>query len=441
MSSESSEEENMKIYSHLNQYQRDSRLENEIQVKSCELSSSSGSTSSLLSPIYHESYESEDEENESLSKQTDKLSRRYSESTPSKRVVSFSKTPVVSTPSGQKKSRQNICLKRESLCKRCTLEPSKESTTLLLSPIYHDSYESEGGETATSKTPTSSVSDREVARSTNKTVSKKLTMCTPVKSKTSRLRTCARKAKQSEEEEQHLKEVELTAWEAWLIKKAKEERTEVQKKSQQEVILKQAKLKEQEELQRKKARAEEEHRHWVQRKNEKEKLEKEKKLQKEQEEKNVKEQERERAVERASKTFQEWLKKKKLQEMEIKKQEKNAEEKKIAELQERREKADKVFQEWFEKVKSRPRTVPSSLAYANGKLTGYYYGSSYPAPSYFNPIPWKPIPVPCSEDNIKKITSKEKVKPKSTSLYIPHSNVAFRPKDNLVVGNGWRKAR
>ncbi|XP_059831973.1 coiled-coil domain-containing protein 34-like isoform X3 [Hypanus sabinus] len=360
MSSESSEEENMKIYSQLNQYQRDSRLENEIQVKSCELSSSSGSTSSLLSPIYHESYESEDEENESLSKQTDELSRRNSESTPSKRVVSFSKTPVVSTPSGQKKSR---------------------------------------------------------------------------------LRTCARKAKQSEEEEQHLKEVELTAWEAWLIKKAKEERSEVQKKSQQEVILKQAKLKEQEELQRKKARAEEEHRHWVQKKNEKEKLEKEKKLQKEQEEKNVKEQERERAVERASKTFQEWLKKKKLQEMEIKKQEKNAEEKKIAESQERREKADKVFQEWLEKVKSRPRTVPSSLAYANGKLTGYYDGSSYPAPSYFNPIPWKPIPVPCSEDNVKKITSKEKVKPKSTSLYIPHSNVAFRPKDNLVVGNGWRKAR
>lgn len=73
--------------------------------------------------------------------------------------------------------------------------------------------------------------------------------------------------------------------------------------------------------------------------------------------------------------------------------------------------------------------------------TGYYDGCSYPAPSYCNPIPWKPIPAPCSEDNIKKTTLKEKAKPKSTSLYIPHSNVAFRPKDNLLVGNGWRKAR
>ncbi|XP_051885397.1 coiled-coil domain-containing protein 34-like [Pristis pectinata] len=439
MSSQSSEEENVKTNSYLNQYLQNSRLENEIQPKSCELSSSSGSTSSLLSPIYRESYESEDEENESLNKQTDRLSRRRSESTPRRRAEGFSTTPVVSTPSGQKKSRQNICLKRETLHKKCNLEPSKDSTTSLLSPIYHDSYESEEGETEASKTPTSSISDREMASTTNKTVSKKLTIFTPVKSKTSR--TSARKTKLSEEEERHLKEVELTAWEEWLIKKAKEERIEMQKKSQREMILKQAKLKEQEELQRKKVRAEEEHRRWVQRKNEKEKLEKEKKFHKEQEEKYAREQERERTAERGSKVFQEWLKKKKLQKIEIKKVEKNAEEKKIAETQERREKADKVFQEWLEKVRTRPRTVPSSFGYANGKLTGYYDGSSYPAPSYWNPIPWKPIPVPCTEDNIKKITCKEKVKPKSTSLYIPHSNVPFRPKDNLVVGSGWRKAR
>lgn len=127
--------------------------------------------------------------------------------------------------------------------------------------------------------------------------------------------------------------------------------------------------------------------------------------------------------------------------MKMKKIEKDADEKKIVETQERKEKAEKVFREWVEKVKTRPRTAPSSFGYANGKLTGYYDGCSYPAPSYCNPIPWKPIPAPCSEDNIKKTTLKEKAKPKSTSLYIPHSNVAFRPKDNLLVGNGWRKAR
>ncbi|XP_069770831.1 coiled-coil domain-containing protein 34-like [Narcine bancroftii] len=433
MSSQSSDKENAETNSLSSLYQMNSRLENEVQPAHCESPSSSGSTSSLLSPIYHESYISSEEENVSQNKQADRFSRRISESTPRKTVDSFSKRPVLSTSGGQKKSRQNMCLKREALYKGCNLEVSKDSTTSLLSPIYHDSYESEDGKTEVSKTPASSISNREMASTANKTVSKKLAIFSPVRSKTSRFRTSERKTQLSKEEEQHLKEVELTAWEEWLIKKAKEERIEVLKKSQEEIILKQAKLKEQEELERKKVRAEEEHRCWVRKKIEKEKLEKEKKCHKDQEEKIVREQERKRATERASKIFQEWLRNKKLQKMETKKIEKDAEEKKAAETQERRERADKIFQEWLQSVRTRPRTVPSSFGYANGKLTGYYDGASYPVPSYCNPIPWKPIPVPCSEDNGKKITCKEKMKSKSASLYIPHSNVALCHVQKITV--------
>lgn len=440
MSSRSFDKINVETNSQSDLFEQNNKLENDAELRSCELSSSSGSTSSLLSPIYHESYESEDEENESLNKQADRLQRGKSESTPRRREDSFLKGQVVSTPSGKKQSRKTIHLKRDASSKGCDLELSKSSTTSLLSPIYHDSYESEEGESEASQTPASSISNGEIASTANKTLTKKLAILTPVRSKTPRPRTSARKAKLSEEQ-QHLKEVELTAWEEWLIKKAKEERVELQKKSEQEMVLKQVKLKEHEEFEKKKIRAEEEHKRWVQRKNEKEKLVKEEKLHKEREEKNVKEQERECAADKARQRFQEWLKKKELQKMKIKKIEKDADEKKIVETQERKEKAEKVFREWVEKVKTRPRTAPSSFGYANGKLTGYYDGCSYPAPSYCNPIPWKPIPAPCSEDNIKKTTLKEKAKPKSTSLYIPHSNVAFRPKDNLLVGNGWRKAR
>ncbi|XP_067850172.1 coiled-coil domain-containing protein 34-like [Heptranchias perlo] len=441
MSSTLSEKEDVKTKnSHSNLYQQNIRSEIEAQPKSCDLSSSADSTTSLLSPIYHESYESEDEENESPNKQTNRISSRESESTPRSWLDSTSKRPIVSTPGRQKESRQNSWLKRETLHKSCNLEFSRDSTTSLLSPIYHDSYESEEGEIEAPKTPASRASDKKVTSTTNRrmdAVSERSTIFTPVRPQTSRLKASLRKAKLSEEEEQRFKEVDLTAWEEWLIKKAKEKRIEIQNKSQQEMILKQTKLKEQEELERKKVLAEEVHKRWVHRKIEKELLEKEMKLHKEQEEKKAREQERGQAAERASEKFQEWLKKKKLQKMETKKIEKDEEERKTAETQERKAKADKVFQEWLEKVKTRPRTVPSSFGYANGKLTGYYDGTSYPVPSYCNPIPWKPIPVPRSEDNTKKITCKQKEKPKSTYLYRAHSNVAFRPKDNLIV----RKAR
>ncbi|XP_078077150.1 coiled-coil domain-containing protein 34-like [Mustelus asterias] len=425
-------------------YEQNSRSEIEAQSKSRDTSSSGDSTSSLLSPIYHESYESEDEENESPNKQPNRFSSRESKYTPRSWKDNASKEPIVSTPHGHTESRRRSWLRRESLHRSCDLEFSRDSTTSLLSPIYHDSYESEEGETEAPMTPASGASNREVAPNANRqknAVSKRSTAFTFVRPKTSRFTASLKKAKQSEEEEQRFKEVELTAWEKWLIKKAKEERIKIQNKSQQEMTLKQTKFKEQEELERKKILAEDEHKLWVQRKNEKEKMEKEMKLHKEQETEKAKERARRLAAERASEKFQDWLKKKKLQKMETEKMEKDEEEKRTAETQERKEKADRVYQEWLEKVKTRPRTVPSSFGYANGKLTGYYDGSSYPAPSYCNPIPWKPIPVPRSEDTTKKITCKIKEKPKSTYQYGTHSNVACRPKDNLIVGTAWRKAR
>ncbi|XP_048462757.1 coiled-coil domain-containing protein 34 [Rhincodon typus] len=445
MSSTLSEKEDLKTKdSHSETYVPNGQLEIDVRSKSCDLSSSGDSTTSLLSAIYHDSYESEDEENASPNKQADRLSSRDSESTSNSWKDSASKEPVVSTPHGQKNSRDNKWLKTESLHRSCNLEFLRDSTTSLLSPIYHDSYESEEGDIEAPMTPASRTSNRGLISTANKQksiVSKRPMMFTAVRPKSSRFKVSLSNEKFSEEEEQHYKKADLTAWEKWLIKKAKEERVKTQNKSQQEIILKQAKLKEEEERERKRILAEDEHKRWVQRKNEKEKMEKEIKLRKEQEEKIAKEQERGLAARKASEKFEEWLKKKKLQKMETKRIEKNEEEKRIAETQERKEKAEKVYQEWLEKVKNRPRTVPSSFGYANGKLTGYYDGCSYPAPTYCNPIPWKPIPVPHTEDTMKKRTCKMKEKPKSNCVYRMHSNMAFRPKDNLIVGTAWKKSR
>ncbi|XP_059508135.1 coiled-coil domain-containing protein 34-like isoform X2 [Stegostoma tigrinum] len=374
MSSRLSEKEDLKTKdSHSETYVPNGRLEIDVRSKSCDLSSSGDSTTSLLSAIYHDSYESEDEENESPNKQANRLSSRNTESTSSSWKDSASKEPVVSTPHGQKNSRDDKWLKTEKLHRSCNLAFLRDSTTSLLSPIYHDSYESEEGHIEAPMTPASRTTNKGLISTANKQksiVSKRPTTFTAVRPKSSRFKVSLSKEKFSEEEEQHYKEADLTAWEKWLIKKAKEERAKTQNQSQQEIILKQAKLKEEDERERKRILAEDEHKRWVQRKNEKERIEKEIKLRKEQEEKIAKEQERGLAARKASEKFEEWLKKKKLQKVETKRIEKNEEEKRIAETQERKEKAEKVYQEWLEKVKNRPRTVPSSFGYANGKLTG-----------------------------------------------------------------------
>ncbi|XP_042197584.1 coiled-coil domain-containing protein 34 [Callorhinchus milii] len=433
MSSESSyQETSQNTTCHSDSHHHSCRLEPEIQPKSCDLSSPAGSTSSLLSPIYHESYESEDEENEAPNKQTCRISDRVQESTSSIGTDPASNKPTISTPEIRRESRQNNWSRKEDEHRKCNFDCSEDSTSSLLSLIYHGSYESEEKDEAPNKFANRPLSRR--AKCTGNrltdTASKRRTVST------SRLRGSTRKEIISE---LCFKDISLTAWEQWLIKKTKEERSEMQNKSHQEVILKEANLIEQEKREEKTIRAHEMHKNWVQRKNEKEKLENELKLRKEKKIKEAKEEQRAQAQEKANEKFQEWLNKKKLQEREHKRKEKEDEEKRIAKIQEKKEKANQVFKEWLKKAKSRPRTAPSSFGYANGKLTGYYDGSSNPAPSYCNPIPWKPIPVPCSEDVNRKVTSKKNRI--SVRLCNPQPPVVIKPRDNLIVGNTWTRAR
>ncbi|XP_014343362.1 coiled-coil domain-containing protein 34 isoform X3 [Latimeria chalumnae] len=267
-----------------------------------------------------------------------------------------------STP--QKSSQREEILPRS---KSCDLNSTGDSTYSLLSPIYHESFESEEEENEAPSKQETSAQDSKLQSSTE------LSAVKPKKKK----------------EVLPLTDIQLTPWEKWLINKVKEERMQKRNKTLEEMRLQPERLKQQQEEERKKMLADEKVKDWIQKKTEEEE-----------------------------------------------------EEKRAAELRERKENAEKTFQEWLRNANAKPNPVLHSCGYANGKRTGYYDGSSYPTPSFYNPIPWKPIHIPPPEDTARKNTLKKK-KNRSTfrQFYRPSTAVLSKPKDNLGIGNLCQKAK
>ncbi|XP_039630500.1 coiled-coil domain-containing protein 34-like [Polypterus senegalus] len=167
----------------------------------------------------------------------------------------------------------------------------------------------------------------------------------------------------------------------------------------------------------------------LQRKNQQEKLERERQRTKMLEEISAKEIEKRQCDERAKEKYNLWLEKKKEEEI-VKKQI----EKEEAELKERREMADKKFKEWLRSAKDKPRPASSPCGYSNGKPTGFYDQNYYPAPSFCNPIPWKPIHAPPPEESSRKQAVKKTQKQRSFVLQRHTAAVSCKPKDNLGIG-------
>ncbi|KAG2455869.1 GABT protein, partial [Polypterus senegalus] len=147
------------------------------------------------------------------------------------------------------------------------------------------------------------------------------------------------------------------------------------------------------------------------------------------EEISAKEIEKRQCDERAKEKYNLWLEKKKEEEI-VKKQI----EKEEAELKERREMADKKFKEWLRSAKDKPRPASSPCGYSNGKPTGFYDQNYYPAPSFCNPIPWKPIHAPPPEESSRKQAVKKTQKQRSFVLQRHTAAVSCKPKDNLGIG-------
>ncbi|XP_040265830.1 coiled-coil domain-containing protein 34 isoform X1 [Bufo bufo] len=295
--------------------------------------------------------------------------------------------------------------------KSCDISTTGDSTYSLLSPIYHDSYESDFED-----------------RSFHVEILAK---------ETEKKKPCIQDQGETSTVEQPLADLKLSPWETWLLSKERRGRLELQNKISEELKQDEERRKEEQKKEQKKHLAEEQHKEWVRKKHEQERKEKEQKLLKEKQEKESEDQQKRLIEEKSKERYQGWLKKKKEEEQERKRRQKEEEEKRLAEQKEKKEKAEQIFKEWVEQAKNKPRPTLNSYGYVNGKLTGYYDGSSYPAPGFYNPIPWKPIPMPPPKEPVKKNTSgKNKRRLVSHQLYRSSTAMIYKPKDNLQVGGG-----
>uniref|UniRef100_A0A8C9WHZ6 Coiled-coil domain containing 34 n=1 Tax=Scleropages formosus TaxID=113540 RepID=A0A8C9WHZ6_SCLFO len=197
-------------------------------------------------------------------------------------------------------------------------ESAGESTSSLLSPIYHDSFEFESDpeerEEVASQGPESS------------SHAKEMTMPGEAEMKNSSSPGS-----------------NLSPWEEWVISKARQDRLRMEQKVREEASLKEAKMQQEKEQERRKITVE--------------------------------------------KKITEWLQMKRDQEETVRRD---------LEARERKQRSEEEFKKWLMSVKHKPRPAANTSS-SRRKMAGFY-DNAYPAPSYCNPIPWKPIHNPLPHD-------------------------------------------
>ncbi|XP_053742164.1 coiled-coil domain-containing protein 34 [Synchiropus splendidus] len=213
----------------------------------------------------------------------------------------------------------------------------------------------------------------------------------------------------------------LGAWELWLVNKAKKERLKLERKEDEERLMRQKLEQGEVERRRKKEIVEEKIREWLKVKREQEKKEQLCKLIKEEEEMQRRQEKLREAEQKAQQKFNDWLHKKKQEKLEKLKKEKEEANLKAEQEKERRRKAEEKFQEWLAKADDRSRASPKSP-----QCPASPYDKFHPSPGFYNPIPWKPNHVPPPESPVNRMPIK---KPQNQS-----SNAA-----RTVKNSGWAR--
>ncbi|XP_073688380.1 coiled-coil domain-containing protein 34 isoform X2 [Garra rufa] len=317
---------------------------------------------------------------------------------PSSSSKSLTSTPLKSRPSGL-----GSVLQRSR-----SLESTGDSTSSLLSPIYHDSFElSEDEPESDQPQPVHNITvilSEDIA---------------PGSPSRDQVDTTGLEGRSS------TVQFNLSAWEQWIVDKAKEERIRKQQKAMEELTLKEKQKEKEKEQQKKKVVSDCKIQEWLQVKQEQEKKERmSKEFQKSKEQ--LQEEKRRAEIEnKAQERYKAWLRKKKQEETERKLKEKEEAVRREAEERERKEKAEESFKEWLEGVKTKGKVSRQSSA----SSAGNYNNVNYPAPSFVNPIPWKPIHVPQQEQTPRKSSARKRTPgpPKSHSTPC----LAYRPKDTI----------
>ncbi|KAA0724705.1 hypothetical protein E1301_Tti015257 [Triplophysa tibetana] len=302
---------------------------------------------------------------------------------------SLTSTPLKSKPSVLQRSR--------------SVESTGDSTSSLLSPIYHDSFELSEDEP-----------DHHHVQPANNNI-------------TATLREDVAPGEASRDESGTIErssdaQFMLGAWEQWLVDKAREERVRKQQKALEDLALKEKQEQEKKHQLKKKVASDGKIQEWLQTKREEEKnksISKEFQKSKEQ----LQEEKRREGIEiKAREKYKEWLRQKKQEEMERKLKEKEEAARREMEEQERKKQADESFKEWLEAIKTKGKASRLSSA-------GNYNNVNYPSPSFVNPIPWKPIHIPHHDRPPQKSLRCKKTSGRPKSLSTPC--LTYRPKDTL----------
>ncbi|XP_075945939.1 coiled-coil domain-containing protein 34 [Anarhichas minor] len=267
----------------------------------------------------------------------------------------------------------------------CVLS-DEEDTFSLLSPIYHDSFDS----------------DEELEPSPSQQTS-------PRQSDTSRLSVSPVRCELPRTPSvQMLNAVKpaaapsLSAWEMWLVNKAKEDRFKLEKQAEEEQLRKERKQQEERERNHKKIVMEEKIQDWLKMKTEQEKQEQLLKLSKEEEEIQRQQEKQRETEQKAPQKYKVWLQKKNQEKIELEKKNKEAAALKEEQEKERHKRAEDKFKDWLAKANEKSRADPKSPCYPTSP-----YDKSYSSPSFYNPIPWKPIHVPPQEITPNKTSVKK----------------------------------
>lgn len=289
----------------------------------------------------------------------------------------FSSTPVKST-------REKSFLKPSCLDLDVGVLSDEEDTFSLLSPIYHDSFDSDDDLDQSSNghsSPSRPVSSER---------------CELPKTPSDQMLSSA---------VQNAASPTLSAWEQWLLNKAKEERINSEKKAEEERLLEEKKRHQEKEHEEKIAVIEEKIQEWLKIKRDQKKQEQLLKLSEEQEA-TKREQEKQREIEqKAQQKYKEWLQKKNQEKAEQEKKQQEKAALKEEQERERRQKAEEKFRQWLKQANTKNTASPKSPCSSP-------YGKSYPSPSFYNPIPWKPIHTPPPETINKTADRKAQGQPK-----------------------------
>ncbi|XP_068169460.1 coiled-coil domain-containing protein 34 [Antennarius striatus] len=257
-----------------------------------------------------------------------------------------------------------------------------EDTFSLLSPIYHDSFDSDEESSPIQLTSPSQNEDSTVNISSIR--------CEPPKTPSELMLTATMEPATSPT-------LSLSPWEMWLVNKAREDRVKSEKKAAEELLCKEKLDQQEREHEQKKIAMEKNIQEWLKMKTEQEKHKLLLKKSKEEEEKQGQQDRQKETEQKAQQKYKTWLQKKNQEKIEVEKKEKEEAALKAEQEKERRKRAEMRFQEWLTKDKEKNKSSPNAFCHPTSP-----YDRLYPSPSFCNPLPWKPVPTPPPEKTHNK---------------------------------------